>query len=89
MALVGSVMEAGSLSLLTGESVSQTLVQSSMESLWSLINVNQMIAFMPLMNIHFPTNALLLFQKLAFLNGDVKVLQEAYDLTAGQVFSFP
>ena len=37
------------------------LSQSSLESLWVLVNVNQMIALMPLMNIRFPANTLLLF----------------------------
>lgn len=60
-----------------------------MESLWALINTNQMIAFMPLMHIHFPSVTLLLFKILAFLNGDILLLQMGYDLSVGRVLSFP
>lgn len=48
-----------------------------------------MIAFMPLMSIHFPRNALLLFKLLAFLNGDILILQRAYDASLGKALSFP
>ena len=65
------------------------LSQSSLESLWVLVNVNQMIAFMPLMNIHFPPNTILLFKFLAFLNGDIYILQKAYDFTVGRALPFP
>ena len=60
-----------------------------MESLWVLVNVNQMIAFMPLMTIQFPANTLPLFEVLAFLNGDIVLLQLAYEKTMGSVLSFP
>lgn len=49
-----------------------------MESLWALINVNQMIALMPLLSIAFPPNALLLFRILALFNGDILILQKLY-----------
>ena len=45
-----------------------------MESLWALINVNQLIAFMPLMSITFPPSAIVLFKILAFVNGDILIL---------------
>lgn len=57
--------------------------------MWALINVNQLIAFMPLMNVRFPPNTILLFKLLAFLNSDIYLLQRAYDLTFGEVLSFP
>ena len=50
------------------------LSQSSIEYLWALINVNQLIAFMPLMDIKFPPSALILFKIIAFVNGDILVL---------------
>ena len=54
-----------------------------------MVNVNQMIAFMPLMNIHFPPNTILLFKLLAIFNGDVAILQKAYDFTIGTFLPFP
>ena len=60
-----------------------------MEALWALVNVNQMIALMPLMSISFPLNTLLLFKILAFLNGDVLILQQAYALSVGRLLRFP
>ena len=48
-----------------------------------------MIALMPLMNITFPLNTLLLFKILAFLNGDVLILQQAYALSVGRLLRFP
>ena len=47
-----------------------------------------MIAFMPLMSIHFPANSLLLFSILSILNGDILILQQAYDHTLGRVLLF-
>ena len=56
-----------------------------MESLWTLMNAYQLIALMPLMRINFPPNAILLFKTLAFINGDLYVLQKAYSNSFGRV----
>ena len=45
--------------------------QSSLESLWALINTFQLISLMPLMNIGFPANALLFLDICGFINGDI------------------
>ncbi len=54
-----------------------------------MVNVNQLIALMPLMSIPFPANTMLLFHILAFLNGDVFILQQAYDHSAGRLLVYP
>lgn len=48
-----------------------------------------MIALMPLMNIPFPANTILLFKLLAFLNGDIFIFEKAYDYTVGAMLPFP
>lgn len=60
-----------------------------MESLWTLINVYQLIALMPLMTIHFPANVLLFFQVCSYINGDIVIFQMAYDMTMGAWLQFP
>ena len=60
-----------------------------MEALWALINVNQLIALIPLLRIAFPANAFLFFQVLGFINGDVYLLNEAYNLSLGRLLRFP
>ena len=55
--------------------------------MWVLVNVNQLIAFMPLMSIHFPANTLLLFEFLAFLNGDILLLERAFEFSLGRSYS--
>ena len=63
--------------------------QSSMEAMWVLICLNQLISYFPLMSISFPSNMLLLFKILSFLNGDMYILVLAYDYSVGLFFDFP
>ena len=60
-----------------------------MESMWVLICVNQLISFMPLMAITFPSNMLLLFNLLTFFNGELYILLMIYDYSVGLLFDFP
>lgn len=60
-----------------------------MESMWVLICINQLISYMPLMSITFPSNMLLLFNILTFFNGDIYVLLLAYEYSVGLFFNFP
>ena len=59
-----------------------------MEALWALVNVSQLISLMPLLQLRFPSNTRLLFQILAFLNGDIYLLQFAYAQTVGQLIKY-
>ena len=59
-----------------------------MESLWTLVNVYQLISLMPLMSIHFPSNTLVFLRVCAFINGNIVVLQYAYDKTVGTLLEF-
>lgn len=43
--------------------------------MWTFVSVNQMIAFLPLLNVKFPSNLKGLFHFLAFLNGDLFILE--------------
>ena len=60
-----------------------------MESLWTLVNTFQLIALMPLMAISFPSNLLLFLDVLGFINGDILILEHAYDQTVGALLEFP
>ena len=60
-----------------------------MEPMWVLISINQLISYMPLMSISFPSNLLLLFNILTFFNGDIYLLLLAYDHSVGLFFDFP
>ena len=60
-----------------------------MEAMWVLICLNQLISYFPLMSISFPSNMLLLFKILSFLNGDMYILVLAYDYSVGLFFDFP
>ena len=71
---IGNTMSWSSVMLLIGLSASQIVLQSSLESMWVLVNANQLISFMPLMSVSFPPNTLILFKLLAFFNGDIYLL---------------
>lgn len=45
-----------------------------------------MIALIPLLNIKFPSNLSGLFQFLAFLNGDLFILNQAYLYSVGSTY---
>ena len=45
-----------------------------MEPLWSLVNLNQLLFFLPLLSLEFPKNTQILFQGLAFASGDMAAL---------------
>ena len=54
-----------------------------------LICINQLISYIPLMSISFPSNMLLLFNILTFFNGEVYLFLLAYDYSVGLFFDFP
>lgn len=58
-----------------------------MEALWVLVNVNQLIASLPLFFVAFPANTMLLFELMAFMNGDIFFLQWAYDESFGKILA--
>ena len=60
-----------------------------MESMWVLISTDQLISYIPLMSISFPSNMLLLFNILTFFNGEVYLFLLAYDYSVGLFFDFP
>ena len=68
-----------------GLTVGQYLLQSSLEAMWGLINISQLVFYIPLMRITLPANSLYLFQFLAFFNGDLYILVKLYELTVGLV----
>ena len=49
-----------------------------MESLWALINLNQLIYLFPLLSIDLPSNSLILFRALNFIQGDNILIQYIY-----------
>ena len=56
-----------------------------MESLWSLINLNQLVFLFPLLSLDLPSNSLLLFQALSFAQGDMIILVYLYSLSVGRL----
>lgn len=56
-----------------------------MEPLWIFINTNQLLFYIPLMQVNFPGNALVLFKVLSFANGDLLLLVLLYDHTIGRL----
>ena len=52
--------------------------------MWNLINTNQLIYFVPLMSIPIPPMSLILFNVLAFANGDLLPFVYLYEHTVEQ-----
>ena len=42
----------------------------AMQPLWCAVDVNQLIFFIPAMNVALPRNAILFFKALSFFTGD-------------------
>ncbi len=59
-----------------------------MQALWTLVNISQLISLMPLLSIRFPANVMVFFQVLAFINGDIYILTEAYHHSVGRLLAF-
>ena len=57
--------------------------------MWTFVSVNQMIAMLPLLQIEFPSNLYALFKFLAFLNGDLYILESAYSSSLGELQEEP
>lgn len=52
------------------------LVNGTLESMWGLINLLQMVAYVPLMHLHFPKNVIHMFKIFLFFNGNIELLQD-------------
>lgn len=47
--------------------------------MWGLVNLLQMVAFVPLMRLHFPPNVYHMFRIFLLFNGNVDTLQQLLD----------
>ena len=55
--------------------------------MWSLLNTDQLISFVPLMPLHFSPNTLAFFQILSFAHGDLLLLELFYSFTLARFLS--
>ena len=58
-----------------------------MESLWSLINLNQLVFLFPLLSLDLPSNSIPLFEALSFAQGDMMIVEYLYSLSFGKLIS--
>ena len=52
---------------------------TTMESMWNLLHIIQLLNFLPLINVRVPPNMKLLFEILGFANMDVKLITMAFE----------
>ncbi len=57
----------------------------SMDSLWILINADQLLYFSPLISIKLPQNTLILFKILSFAMGDLYAFETLFSHTFGRL----
>ena len=55
--------------------------------MWGLINISQLVFYIPLMGVKLPRNTHALFQFLAFFNGDLYILQMLFNYTLEPFFT--
>lgn len=51
-------------------------INGTMEGMWGLINLLQMVAYVPLMRLYFPKNVIKMFEIFLFFNGNIELLQD-------------
>ena len=73
---LGSVLGASAVA-----SVSSVLItDGSLKYLWGLVNISQLMALVPLIDIPVPPNVMILFRFMAVANGDFAVLESLPNL---------
>ena len=62
--VAGDFLQISSFGLLAGNAILNMILKGSLQHVWSLINTLQVIIFAPLINIQFPGNAFMFFEKM-------------------------
>ena len=70
---------ADSLSVIFGTSATASIASAlitdgSLKYLWGLVNVSQLMALVPLIDVPVPPNVMIIFRFMAIANGDFAIL---------------